>query len=67
MTDDHAKLTRLLDDVENARAEAYRLFQEAMNNPGNRAIKDRMWKAVERQAAAMRVALEERQRKGPPA
>ena len=67
MAADHAKLTRLLEEVENAKAEAHRLFQEAMNNPGNRAIKDRMWKAVERQAAAMRVALEERQRKGPPA
>jgi hypothetical protein len=66
LTADHAKLTRLLEEVENAKAEADRLFQEAMNNPGNRAIKDRMWKAVERQAAAMRVALEERQRKGPP-
>jgi len=58
MTDTDAKLTKLLDDVENARGEAHRLFEEAMKNPGNRAIKDRMWKALERQAAAMRVALD---------
>jgi hypothetical protein len=57
MTNDNAYLTRLLDDVDTARAEAYRLFRDAMENPGDSATVQRMWEAVQRQEAAMRAAL----------
>jgi hypothetical protein len=70
MTNDEANLTRLLGDVDTARAEACRLFRDAMENPGNSATVQRMWEAVQRQEAAMRAALRftgpDRERKAPP-
>ena len=56
MIEGKVKLRELLDEVEDARAEAYRLYRAALRNP-DRRIEQQMWKAMERQIVAMRTVL----------
>ena len=56
MTEGKVKLRALLDEVEDARAEAYRLYRVVLRNP-DRRIEQQMWKAMERQIVAMRTVL----------
>jgi hypothetical protein len=52
-----AKLTKLLDDVDRAKADVERLFKEAIAKPGDKALQQRLWEAMAREGQARRLAV----------
>ena len=57
MAKNDAMLTKLLDDVDKAKAEVERLFKEAMAKPRDNALHQILWDAMEREGLARRSVL----------
>jgi hypothetical protein len=57
MTKSDAKLTRLLNDVDKAKAEVERLFKEAIAKPHDKALHQLLWEAMESEGLARRLAV----------
>ena len=57
MAKDDATLTKLLGDVDKAKAEIERLFKEAMAKPRDNVLHQRLWDVMEREKLARRSVL----------